>query len=158
MIVLQYFSLSHCVCMQNVRNVGVCCQLLMYTATNLYFPGFPGSREIVHPGTEFPGSTRAGHTTTLVFGLLAAFKYDNVHSWTTQLHDVATARCCRGLPGMHIVASAKRVHMIFKQKQRLGCIYDSEIQAYLGSGIKKIDSDSFWEKIGAWEAFFLLFF
>ena len=31
----------------------------------------------------------------------------------------------------------------FKQKQRLGCIYDSEIQAYLGSGIKKIDSDSF---------------
>ena len=27
----------------------------------------------------------------------------------------------------------------FKQKQRLGCIYDSEIQAYLGSGVKKID-------------------
>ena len=41
---------------------------------------------------------------------------------------------------MHIVASAKRVHMIFKQKQRLGCIYHSEIQAYLGSGVKKINS------------------
>ena len=60
MIVLQYFSLSQCVCKQNVRNVGVCCQLLMYTAKKLYFPGFPGFPGNRQSGNGIPGKYESG--------------------------------------------------------------------------------------------------
>ena len=74
MIVLQYFSLSQCVCMQNVRNVGVCCQLLMYTATNLYFPGFPG----------FPGNRPSGNG---IPGKYESGTYDNPNCGYTKARD-----------------------------------------------------------------------
>ena len=69
MIVLQYFSLSQCVRMQHVRSVFMyvfadnceCIQQKNYISRDSR-----DSREIVHPGMEFPGSTRAGHTRTLV--------------------------------------------------------------------------------------------
>ena len=69
MIVLQYFSLSQCVRMQHVRSVFMyvfadnceCIQQKNYISRDSR-----DSREIVHPGMEFPGSTRAGHTRTLL--------------------------------------------------------------------------------------------
>ena len=69
MIVLQYFSLSQCVRMQHVRSVFMyvfadnceCIQQKNYISRDSR-----DSREIVHPGMEFPGSTRAGHTRTLI--------------------------------------------------------------------------------------------
>ena len=72
MIVLQYFSLSQCVRMQHVRSVFMyvfadnceCIQQKNYISRDSR-----DSREIVHPGMEFPGSTRAGHTRTLVGSL-----------------------------------------------------------------------------------------
>ena len=71
MIVLQYFSLSQCVRMQHVRSVFMyvfadnceCIQQKNYISRDSR-----DSREIVHPGMEFPGSTRAGHTRTLSVG------------------------------------------------------------------------------------------
>ena len=87
MIVLQYFSLSQCVRMQHVRSVFMyvfadnceCIQQKNYISRDSR-----DSREIVHPGMEFPGSTRAGHTRTLIVAELtrrpASRFYSQIHS------------------------------------------------------------------------------